>query len=825
VGLIGFLQRLASMLDPSVAMPVAVAAAGLSVLAVGAARGRAARRDWFGPGAFLLLSGAWLTVSSLLGLEPARLWWVGAAALAILVGHVIRRPARPEEPVPGVGAGRTGRIALAASVAVVAVLMLRDLGGYAGTMMVWEPSVVDGFGRALRSGTGVLRFTRDRLLWDDGLVSRGDGSLLYGAGTYALFHLAGLSLWTLRLVAAVLALLSPPALYLLLRRRYPTGVAALAGALLAVSPVLLYYGRYGTSLTGTLLALVLALGATLWLLDRGWQRWWGGAACGAALFLATLGYSPARLVVLGLALVAVAALAVRGRGLGRRGAISLSLLLVVLAAAWLAQRASGTAPAFVRARGESILTFLRQPDYMREFLGRPVEPGSASPSDRVELIARVLQRTVPELGRVLTYPLRPKLTRNQVLEADPPLLPLLTGALLPFVAWGFVVTLRRLRSPPHMILLVWFAVAVGPLLLTTRVDVHRLMVVVVPMVLWGAIGLVEAGRALAAAGVPSLVGGLLVAALLGGSVLWSSTTLCFLHPPSHRLGAAVIAELHRVAGPVEVAAVGDHREVGRIDLALLARVLRDPDSTARLLPEATLRGLLEGGASPAFESALEHCRPRHGTLLLVPAEPFRYAAFELQQQGLSVARVGDPEVELWRVEPAGRAGGQVTVEIASPPTPVPTPPRIQLETGPQVQVSSLEPLEVRYGFEPPYVDQTWGGGPIVLGGVRYRHGLGMHAWCRMTYAVPEGATAFQAVVGLADSQRSCPAALVTFEVGGGDGEPLFDSGPVGPTTPPQRVLVALHGERTVTLSVTEAGNGRDCDHASWAEPAFLLGPR
>jgi hypothetical protein len=140
-------------------------------------------------------------------------------------------------------------------------------------------------------------------------------------------------------------------------------------------------------------------------------------------------------------------------------------------------------------------------------------------------------------------------------------------------------------------------------------------------------------------------------------------------------------------------------------------------------------------------------------------------------------------------------------------------------------LSTLTAADVQFGFAPPKVDRTWDGSPIVMGGVRYEQGLGVHGWCRMTYTVPANATAFQAIVGLSDDVHDCnAAAAVTFEVRDQQDRLLFDSGVVDDTTPPMPVQVGLDGATAITLVVTEGGNGRDCDHANWARAAFVLAP-
>jgi hypothetical protein len=143
--------------------------------------------------------------------------------------------------------------------------------------------------------------------------------------------------------------------------------------------------------------------------------------------------------------------------------------------------------------------------------------------------------------------------------------------------------------------------------------------------------------------------------------------------------------------------------------------------------------------------------------------------------------------------------------------------------GNKVLVPYLHPALVEYGFMRPRIDADSDGLPLRLGGVEYETGIGMHAWCRMTYKVPAGAVAFESVVGLADAVQSCAVADIVFQVLDQDGRVLYDSGVVSPGTPPQRVHVSLAGVTRLTLAVGEGKNGRDCDHGIWGDPVFILG--
>jgi hypothetical protein len=166
-------------------------------------------------------------------------------------------------------------------------------------------------------------------------------------------------------------------------------------------------------------------------------------------------------------------------------------------------------------------------------------------------------------------------------------------------------------------------------------------------------------------------------------------------------------------------------------------------------------------------------------------------------------------------------------QIEALPTPVirptPTPPRpVTLRPGPKEWLGDFQPLDVKFTFKPPQVDRTWDNSPLRMGGIEYAHGIGMHSISRVTYPVPENATAFQAIVGLSDGVRDCPVTGVTFEVRDNKDQVLYDSGFVDSSVPPQAVDVPLHGTDTITLVLTDGGNGIDCDHGDWAMAAFVL---
>jgi glucose/arabinose dehydrogenase len=161
------------------------------------------------------------------------------------------------------------------------------------------------------------------------------------------------------------------------------------------------------------------------------------------------------------------------------------------------------------------------------------------------------------------------------------------------------------------------------------------------------------------------------------------------------------------------------------------------------------------------------------------------------------------------------SGGQVR-RIAYAPTP----------PAGDVYVSDLTPTAATNGLGPIERNMSNGdaaagdGGPITLNGVVSARGLGAHAVANVTYAVPSGALAFAAEVGIDDECGS--AGSVTFQVFV-DGVKRFDSRLMTGASPTRSVNVDVSGASQVVLRVTNGGDGKACDHADWADARFVRG--
>jgi hypothetical protein len=133
-------------------------------------------------------------------------------------------------------------------------------------------------------------------------------------------------------------------------------------------------------------------------------------------------------------------------------------------------------------------------------------------------------------------------------------------------------------------------------------------------------------------------------------------------------------------------------------------------------------------------------------------------------------------------------------------------------------VSDLTFVGESNGWGPVERDRSVGesaggdGLPLTIGGVTYAKGLGTHAPASVQVYLGGRCTTFTAAVGL-DDETTEPGS-VTFQVQA-DGRTAYDSGVLrpGPATP---VTANVTGARLLTLAVTDAGDGKNFDHADWA---------
>ena len=125
-------------------------------------------------------------------------------------------------------------------------------------------------------------------------------------------------------------------------------------------------------------------------------------------------------------------------------------------------------------------------------------------------------------------------------------------------------------------------------------------------------------------------------------------------------------------------------------------------------------------------------------------------------------------------------------------------------------------------------DQDWGElrqdksvdqRPLSIGGQKFERGLGTHANSTIRIALGGTAEQFTSRVGVDDEvgQRGS----VTFKISG-DGKTLWESGVLRGGGTAQSASVNLRGVKILVLSVGDAGDGIDSDHADWADARIIM---
>ena len=152
-------------------------------------------------------------------------------------------------------------------------------------------------------------------------------------------------------------------------------------------------------------------------------------------------------------------------------------------------------------------------------------------------------------------------------------------------------------------------------------------------------------------------------------------------------------------------------------------------------------------------------------------------------------------------------------EVAPPP-PSPTPSIAE----PVTYAGELPFLHTTNGWGDPEVDHSNGerapddGGPIRIGTSTFEHGIGAHAPSKIVLDLGGRCSTFLADVGVDEEVGS--AGSVVFEVVG-DGKVLASSGPVRGSQASVPLVADVTGLSSVSLVVTDAGDGNANDHADW----------
>lgn len=703
------------------------------------------------------------------------------------------------------------------------------LGSYTGMALTWESPVIEDLIAESRTRSSLMTSFTQRLWWNHGVLSGSANSMVFGLPALVALRFLQADFWSLRLPAAISFLAGCSALFLIARRFWGP-VAAISGlAVFGLNQLVLIYSRYGSAAAGTLCALLFSLLLCARLVQT--QRVLWIPLVVACLYLATLGYAPARVPVLVLAVMTPVGILLNTQAPVRRRLLACGMFALALVPVILIQIDSSSTNFYFAARGEQLFGMLVTkywPDEIKSLQTISLATKPLTPGEIVGVgIELVRQVTGPQLLSLLD-PLAPTLQKARVpsvrpFHEDPLFLKVMAPALIPFVfigLWGCVRGRHRWLS---LTLIAWLILCFGSVLLSNRVDDHRLLFAIIPLSLWAALGISIFVKAYRLLKCPH-------AAMLSCGAMFCAVAIIpridDMYDPPGKENPVIAAtrEILRQVPAQDITLVADmfHRDAAVLRIDLWRDATKDGKRVKWLsshYKDALERGTILYRPKIAVEMA-EQVK-KGSTLVLYPASRYQKAASRLARQSVFVFshNIGSYAFLIVSSQPAPYASvfqGAILPEIPDEPL---VPPVLAEASG--VTLSSIAPLKYVYGFGEMRLNRTWGGTSLTIAGVSYESGIGVHAPTTLRYVVPAGATSFQAIVAIDDDAGPCGRASTRVVLRDQDGKLLHQTGVITSTSP-TAVSVSMYGITELEIQVTDADDGRDCDHVDIVDALFVV---
>ena len=122
------------------------------------------------------------------------------------------------------------------------------------------------------------------------------------------------------------------------------------------------------------------------------------------------------------------------------------------------------------------------------------------------------------------------------------------------------------------------------------------------------------------------------------------------------------------------------------------------------------------------------------------------------------------------------------------------------------------------GWRVPQVNKSVRGTELLVAGTNYSRGIGTHAQSSFLINLNKKAKLFTAKVGVDDGGNE-NSSVIFYVIG--DRKILWESGIMKKGDPAKEVSVKLNGIRKMGLLVTDAGDGKNNDHADWLEASVV----
>jgi hypothetical protein len=480
----------------------------------------------------------------------------------------------------------------ALGIVAIVLTLLDNLSRNLQLPLVWEATVILSFIPELNP-LSIVDALGNRLLWSEGLLSEGDQSLLFGFPTAILLSFAS-SLFSLRIVS-VIAFAASTLLLVLTCQRFMNPIIGLVILFaFGLNEVGLLFGRYGSSIAATIFSVIAALFCCARCVSR--PTVYRVLIAFGALYLATLGYAPGRLVVLLLLVATTLGIAINHTITIRNRFAVTGILCALVGLMVLIQNHFGRVDSFLSAREEQFFMLFKSgfwPDEMlpewEAFVNEGRDPQI---SDYVRLgSSLILKTTGPQLLELVS-PFHKANTLARRFHADPLHQELYAPCLFPFLILGVFLSRKKCSAWFFWVLLGWVAVATVPVLLTNRADAYRTCMLLVPIGMYIAIGLSETWVEARRTGVPAGLAGALICCVVVNTASTRMSTLS-KEGVSPTLTERVITELEPLLINHAVVAAEELNFRGRAqaEILLLQRQQRGLAIPAEVLHEEEYKEL------------------------------------------------------------------------------------------------------------------------------------------------------------------------------------------------------------------------------------------
>ncbi len=525
-----------------------------------------------------------------------------------------------------------------------ALLVFYRLGADSGPVYLWEHENIHGLSLQSISGQPLSRRLLEHLRWSDAPLAGGHLSAIFGLPSLAICTNIFASLWSIRIVSALAFLGSTAMLFLFVRRSYGMSCAVIASSLLVFNEVVLSYGRYAGASAASLCMLLAALLLCARLVRS------GEALCAmlaaTMLYTATLGYAAARVAVVALTTTTLLGVLLNRSLKVSQRAIAAGTFTAVLAGIVAWQASMGSLSALFQARSEQFFYMVTQGGFPLQLQQTEVGPllSNRNPStvERVQLAwALVREVTSKQLARGISHW---SAAADDIPVGGPfvdrPLGMTLIGCLsLPFLFLGLCTSLRARPFWPSFALLGWFGLNTGALLLTNRIDVHRQFFLIVPLVVWTALGVTEwlgaMQRSSKALGVAALLAAALLPCALAPRWLEALQYTTEEEPEVQSIWKLLDDE----QGTLFVIADLPPGEESRIRIGLMER-LRSSGQKGQVGDSGYRNGLADGSFTSTHTTFrnLKSALAAGETIVLIPAERYSHLASALASEGATLSQ-------------------------------------------------------------------------------------------------------------------------------------------------------------------------------------------